>query len=866
MAIARSMDAGETTILERDDELRELLGHLAEASAGSGSFVVLRGEAGIGKTALVDAFLTGVHREAAVYRTLCDGVSTPRPFGPIHEIAPQLDSELTGLLEEGSPRHAVNARIVECLGRGTSLLAIDDLQWADEATAELLAHVARRIAGMPLLVLATLRDDDEAAPPIRRLLGQLAGTRSVRQVALRRLSPAGVARMAAGSDTDAAELYQLTSGNPFFVTQVLEAGIGRIPISISDALTARISRLSERGRAALNAAAVIGSRSEPWLLAAIAGEDVLGADECIDAGLLTAGQVVAFRHELTRVAVLEQLPVFRRISLHRRALEALERGGTKDAARLAYHAEAAGDAAAVLRYAVPAAQAAMHAGAYHQAAEQLWRADRFLDRAEPSQQADILEKLGSVLYSVNRMPEAYDVRERALSVRRQMDDAMGIGVNERELAKLEYWRGEGAQGRSRMLRAIELLEPLGESGELAQAYAFHGALLCEQDGEAARAWLHRALELGRQVGEPEAVAMALNQLGGMALIQGDDHGEDLLLESLELAREHGLYERAHAALFNLALVFAERREPVRARIYLDQLVDYVSGVQVERCNLDGVRSTIELDTGAWTDAERSARRALVYARTPSDDQALALTVLATLAIRRGHGEWRSLLDTAEGVVAGYGDFGYFAPMIATRAEAAWLEGTLAKMIPRLAEAFRWARATKNPWRIGEFGMWLWAAGEMARPPRGAAEPYRLAVAGDRRGAAAAFDARRMPYAAALALAMSDEPSELHDAHRRLAALGAGAGLHVVAAKLRAAGAPVPRGPRPATRRNPAGLTDRELEVAQLIAEGLTNRQIAAALIVAEKTVAHHVSAVLGRLGVERRTLVAAALSAAGQSG
>lgn len=866
MAIARSMDAGATTILERDDELRELLADLAEASAGVGSFVVLRGEAGIGKTALVDAFLAGVHREAAVYRTLCDGVSTPRPFGPIHEIAPQIDSELSGLLEDGSPRHAVNARIVECLGRGPSLLAIDDLQWADEATAELLAYVARRIAGMPLLVLATLRDDDEAAPPIRRLLGQLAGTRAVRQVALRRLSPAGVARMAAGSDTDAAELYQLTSGNPFFVTQVLEAGIGRIPISINDALTARISRLSERGRAALNAAAVIGSRSEPWLLAAVAGEDVLGADECIDAGLLTTGQVVAFRHELTRVAVLEQLPVFRRISLHRRALEALERGGTKDAARLAYHAEAAGDAAAVLRYAVPAAQAAMRAGAYHQAAEQLWRADRFLDRAAPSQQADILEKLGSVLYSVNRMPEAYEVRQRALSVRRQMDDVMGIGVNERELAKLEYWRGEGAQGRSRLLRAIELLEPLGESGELAQAYAFHGALLADQDPDAFRAWMHRALDVGRRAGDPGTVAYAMNQLGAIALIQGDDRGEGLLLESLELAREHGLYERAHAALFNLAGAFVERREPVRAQMYLERLLDYVSGVQIERCNLDGVLAVTRLDLGTWADAERSARRALAYARTPSDDQALALTVLATLAIRRGHGEWRSLLDRAEDVVAGYGDFGYLAPMIAARAEAAWLDGTLADTVPRLAEAFTWANATMNPWRIGEFGLWLWAAGEIAQPPEAAAEPYRCAIAGDRRAAASAFDARSMPYAAALALAMSDEPSELRDAHQRFAVLGADAALDVVAARLRAAGAPVPRGPRAATRRNPAGLTDRELEVAQLIAEGLTNRQIADALIVSEKTVAHHVSAVLGRLGVERRTLVAAALSAAGQSG
>lgn len=863
ISISRPAEATGVALVERDGPLSELAELLAEARAGTGRFVLVRGEAGIGKSALVDRFVNDAGAEVRVVTGLCDGVTTPKPFGPLYDMAASLGPDLQRMLDERAPRHAVSAWVIDRVAAmGPTVMVVEDLHWADEATAELLTYVARRVGSISLLVVATLRDDDEQRPPIRRLAGQLAGMAGVRQLVLERLSADGVREMAGSADADAAELHRLTAGNPFFVSQVLAfGGAEPVPISITDALEARLARLSARGRSALEAAAIIGSRVEPWLLAAVAGEDVLGADECIAAGLLAKSETIDFRHELTRMAVLASMPVFRGIALHRRALDALLRIGSTDDTRLAYHADGAADAARVLRHAVGAAEAAMRVGANHEAVAQLERARRFIDHAEDPERARILELLALASYSVNRIPEAYPLQLEALDIRRRMGDTVGVAVNEWHVGKLMIWQAMAAEGRERIHRAREILEPLGESRELALVWASEGGMLAGEDNEAARSWVERALVVGRRLDDGEVISVCLNLLGVMAIWEGDGDGERLLSEAAQVARAHGLYERTHSALFNLGITLMDAGEPLRAEGVFEKLLDYVSGVQIERCNLDASLARIRLARGHWADSEHLARVSLAYARTPSDDQALALTTLATLDLRRGGEEWSSMLDRAEVIVEGYEDPGLIAPIVALRAEAAWLEGSLSDLVPRLRASLAWAIAAPNPWAMGELGLWLILAGDRDRLPDGAAEPYRLAATGERRRAAADFDGRGMPYAAALALATADDPEELRDAHDRFRALGAEAVARTVAHRLRELGAPVPRGPRPQTRRNPGGLTDRELEVARLLADGLTNRQIADALFVTEKTVGHHVSAVLARLAVERRGQVAGRLAA-----
>ncbi len=138
--------------------------------------------------------------------------------------------------------------------------------------------------------------------------------------------------------------------------------------------------------------AIAPPRAELWLLEAVAGEDLSALDACIAAGMLQAGgDAVAFRHEIARVAIEEAMAPDRRLALNRRALPALA-ARTYDLARLAHHAEAAGDGAAVLRYAPAAGDRAAALGAHREAAEQFARALRFGDRLPGEKRADLLER------------------------------------------------------------------------------------------------------------------------------------------------------------------------------------------------------------------------------------------------------------------------------------------------------------------------------------------------------------------------------------------------------------------------------------------------------------------------------------------
>ena len=186
---------------------------------------------------------------------------------------------------------------------------------------------------------------------MRIVLGALTTHEAVIRLKVEPLSPAAVAKLAEPYSVDAEELHRTTAGNPFFVTEVLAAGARDIPQTVRDAVLARAAHLSAEARALLEAVAVVPGPIELWLLEAIAGEDVGRLEECLASGILKSEQAgVAFRHELARLALEESLPPNRRAALHRKVLAMLEQppAGSPDLARLAHHAEAAGDATAVL--------------------------------------------------------------------------------------------------------------------------------------------------------------------------------------------------------------------------------------------------------------------------------------------------------------------------------------------------------------------------------------------------------------------------------------------------------------------------------------------------------------------------------------
>ena len=244
------------------------------------------------------------------------------------------------------------------------VLVVEDVQWADDATLDLLRFLGRRLRDLPVLLVVTFRDDALApADTLRVALGELTGQRWTRRIDLPPLSPAGVRRLAEGTTYVPDELHRLTGGNPFFLVEVLGEQGDEVPASARDAVLARAARLDEaaRQRSRWPPSTACGSRP-CWSAAAGVGPETL--DELVAAGLLTSdGDGLRFRHELSRRAVESAVPPHRRVAGHRALLDALvARACDDDDARLAYHAEGAGDADLVAPLRAPAAAPGRRAG------------------------------------------------------------------------------------------------------------------------------------------------------------------------------------------------------------------------------------------------------------------------------------------------------------------------------------------------------------------------------------------------------------------------------------------------------------------------------------------------------------------------
>jgi DNA-binding CsgD family transcriptional regulator/tetratricopeptide (TPR) repeat protein len=833
--------------------LEDALARVGERNAGELLFVA--GEAGVGKTSLLREFADG-SPATRVFWGACDPLFTPRPLGPLLAPAERDDGALHRLLTDGGLPHEVAAVLADDLaGQAGSVFVLEDAHWADEATLDVLRLLARRIEHIPALVLASYRDD-ELTPdhPFRRVLGELATSRSVHRLRLEPLSPAGVAELAAGSVFDPEELHRRTGGNPFFVVEVLAAGEEKIPATVADAVLARTVRLQPDARELLDAASVVPQRVEPWLLEALTGAPPAPVDECVAAGLMvvdTSG--IAFRHELVRLAVEESLPPQRRLDLHRRALAVLgaPSTGLPDVTRLAHHAEAAGDADAVLRFAPAAGERAAALGAHREAAAQYARALRFADRLSAVDRADLLERRASSCYVTDQNDEAIEALEEAARCHRAVGDPVGEAETLRQLSEILWCPGRSAESDRVAHEAVALLEQLPPGPELARAYVNLGEICCRlwrlEEGVGLGC---RALELAERLGETETLVRALLLVGGWT---GDDEKRQA---GLELARREGFDDQiGMTAIGQAASALERQRYESAARILAESLTFCGErGLERNRLYLLGLRARLELVQDRWTDAAETAELVLRTPKTSVAPRIDALATLGRLRARRGDPGASALLDEALALAQPTETLLNLGPVTLARAEAAVLAGELETFVAETQPIFTEAIERGFAYVAGELAAWRRRAGhDEPPPPLRLPEPYGLELAGHPDKAADLWTRLGCRYEAALALAWADDDALLMRAHRSLQHLGARAAARAVARRLRERGVRgLPRGPRAATRDNAAGLTTRELEVLQLLADGQTNPTIAERLYLSPRTIDHHVSSLLRKLDSHTR--------------
>src|SRR5262245_51428450 len=414
-------------LLEREEALAALAGAREAAARGEGRAILVSGEPGTGKTALVTRFLDGLGPDSRVLLGTCDDLSVPRPLGAIRDLAGSVSPALEAALSSGAAPHEIQTLLVaelELRPRPT-VLVLEDVHWADDATLDSITVLGRRIASLPALLVLTFRAGE--APPGHRLHAAVGGIRAADSVVIE-LAPLSQGAVAALAGERAAAVFAATAGNPFYVSELLHSPrAGELPPSVANAVLGRAARLDAPARRLLELVSVVPTRMSTSLLDALLPGWPVAAEEPERRQLLEVGPShVRFRHELARHAIRSALPIAARRRLHGELLQALLAAGA-DPAEVVHHAEAAGVQTVVAEYALVAARRAAALESNREAYSHYRRAADFLARRPPDEQATVLEELAGAAYVAGRLDDAFVAIARAIELFGALGDQAAVG-------------------------------------------------------------------------------------------------------------------------------------------------------------------------------------------------------------------------------------------------------------------------------------------------------------------------------------------------------------------------------------------------------------------------------------------------------
>jgi DNA-binding CsgD family transcriptional regulator len=851
-------------LLERTEELGILSRLVDQLDSAGGKVVIIRGEAGIGKSALVDALARSHAEDAHVHRGTCDDLFIPQPLGPFWDMA-RTEPSLRGPLGDGNRPRLLQA-VLDLLSRRPrpSIMVIEDSHWADEATLDAIRYIGRRVTDTNGVLILTYRDGEvDYDHPLRDVIGDIPAQSTVR-IQLGGLTLQAVGWLVGVSTVDAAEIFAATHGNPFLAREMASAAHGKVPASLYDSVMTRVRKLTVGARESLKSLAVIPEPIATSDALTIPGVDQGGIDECQQRELLErSGEMVAFRHDLIRRTVQSSLSPGDRLARNHAVLQSLPEETYPGL--LIHCAVEANDIDRLLRLAPGSARYAAATGSHRQAAAHFREIGPYLDRLDAGDVGPLLEDWSREEFLVDDIPEAIRLVALARDHYRRVGDrsaeSRAVGT------AAQYHEGAGQRDRADGLarEAIEILGPSASGGDLARALEVTAYLqMMAGNVSSLPELVERTLAAGGADIEEATLIRSLNHRGIAANIANYPDGRVSLDEARARAEAAGLWYEECRALVNQAWSATEFMDLTIASDYAQRAI--ASARRHELPTLEAYAESLyarilELQ-GEWSDAADLAWE-LLDASTIT--QMVALPVIGIIEARKGRPQARATLERSWQLASAADETQRLAPVAVALAEYGWISGTALVTSTELRGVMAAALERGFRWSSGRIAFWLWESGELAAAPGDIAEPYRLVIEGDANEAAAILEARGLTYERALALMHGSRADQL-GALDTLETLGA----TVVASRhrkaLRSRGISAPRGKGRPTRHHGAGLTARQAEVLELLGEGLSNLEIADRLFISPRTAENHVAAVLDKLDSATRDAAVARARADGYLG
>lgn len=827
------------------------LGSVIDRSLVDGGRVaLLSGEAGIGKTTLLRRLLDS--RPERVLWGACEPLATTGPLFPVHDWSRHLAD--APVWRDDSRRHEFFEAWLQTLTAEPTVALIDDLQWADDATADLLTFLGRRLADTPTtLVLATR----EPAGRVADLVDHLGRMSTTTVLDVPPLDLGEIAPLTADTGFTAEDVLALTGGNAFFVDELLRSGPpSTTRPSMETVVEARLRDLPTETAAVVELVSAVPGRTELSLLLEL--NDASAVDDAVASGFLEVRNAsVAFSHDLARETVAATLGPARARALHRRILGALLTQPTRDIAAIAYHADQAGDHVQATDFGLDAAAASTRAGSHGEAARQLERVLTHRRHVPPLRAGEALTESADAWARLGRGEEALELLAEAVELLTGLGDSDRLASALANQHRSLLTAGRYGAAEAVLVRAENAARQApGGFGELhtmvRRAYL---EMLRGRDAEALRSG-REAIAAAQRLGCTELGAVAHNVVGSSSWISDPAAAEEMLRAGLELAMSIGDDTHAATIMVNLGSGAASIRSYPLARRWLERCLAWCSERDIPSTGDYAMAwlSRVELEQGSWHAAENRA----LACRTSSFATAglVADSVLVSLAVRRGEPDATERLADAWAAAAASGQLQHTWPVMAT-----WLEHAhdTGRSVPEEAVAvFDEAVALVQPWAAGELGWHLARAGVLTLDdPRfsDVADPWTTLLRSGATTAANRWEALGCPFEAALAHASSVDPESVRAAVDSFDRLGAApAAAQAEARFFRLGGRALSR----SISSSLASLTAREREALALVKEGRSNRQIARKLRISEKTASVHVSNVLRKLGVGSRTEAAAA--------